>query len=275
MLSAAEPVVHTGLSLFLPTWPDIIWSAVVLAIIAFAFYRFIMPKFMDILDKRTAMIDGGIKQAEQVREAAQQTLAERHKMLEEAQVEAAKTRDQARAEGDAIIREARENATREAARIEATAQRNLESQRAIAETQLRAEVGHLATQLAGKIIGAALVNEATKTATIDRFIDELEQADLGGGKGVDNQTRDDLGQGVRRRRRGGSTEPQADDLGTGALATATLVQTDSDLNPAFVVEDAEFGTEAAPDGNPDLVDTEGTEPIVTSVVKERRHLFRK
>jgi len=247
---------HTGIQLFLPTWPDIIWSAVVLGVIAFAFYRFIMPKFMDILDKRSEMIDGGIKQAEAVRQAAQQTLEERHKMLEEAQVEAAKTRDQARAEGDAIVREARENASKEAQRIEVAAQRNLESQRQLAESQLRSDVGRLATQLAGKIIGAALVNEATKTATIDRFIDELEEADLGnsgarhgsGHSGRGGQGYDDGGGGV-------------------ALATRPDVATALDTGNAFVIEDDAVLLDATP--------PETVEPIVSAVVKEKRHFFRK
>jgi F-type H+-transporting ATPase subunit b len=256
-----EPVVepvHTGLQLFLPTWPDVIWSAVVLAIIAFAFYRFIMPKFMGILDKRSEMIDGGIKQAEQVRQAAQQTLAERHKMLEEAQVEAAKTRDAARAEGAVIIKEARENAAKEAARIEATAQRNLESQRALAESQLRSDVGRLATQLAGKIIGAALVNEATKTATIDRFIDELEQADLGAA----GQHGGRSGSGSRRQQ-GTPTSPNANGAAVVAPVGAVAVAERTDVR--------DFVHGELPE--PTVIEIETTEPVVET--KERRHFFRK
>ena len=248
ILAVEEPGVHGGLDLFLPTWPDVLWSAAVLLIISFAFYRFIMPKFMGVLDQRAAMIDGGIKQAEQVRAAAQATLAERHQMLEEAQIEAAKTRDAARAEGEVIIKERKEAAAREAARIEAQAQRNLEAQRQLAETQLRADVGHLATQLAGKIIGASLTNEATKADTIDRFIDELEGAQLHG-----------------QAAQGGDAWQGGTDFGDNGVISNIGGEMGQDIESPELAE----LTDATESLNG------SSEPIVSTVVKERRHFFRK
>jgi len=165
---------HRGLDLFLPTWPDVLWSAVVLLIIAVVFYRLVLPKFMTVLDQRSEMIAGGLEQAEQVKLAAEQTLAQRQQMLAEARAEASDIRDQARKDRDAIVATARTAAEQEVRRVEADSARRLDAQRNEAEKQLRQDVGTLATQLAGKIVGASLAKDTTKKQSIDRFLDELE-----------------------------------------------------------------------------------------------------
>ena len=178
---AGEPVVveevvvtHRGLDLFLPTWPDILWSSVVLLIIAFAFYKFFMPKFMGILDQRSEMIAGGLEQAEQVKAAAEQTLAQRQTMLEEARADASEIREKAHHDYDQIVEDAKHAADNEAKRIEEDSKRRVEAQKIEAEVELRTEVGTLATELAAKIIGASLSTEAAQSQAIDRYLDELE-----------------------------------------------------------------------------------------------------
>jgi len=281
MILATESVgtIHRGLDLFLPTWPDILWSAVVLGIIAFVFYRFIMPKFMAVLDKRTEMIDGGIKQAEQVRLAAQETLAERHKMLEEAQIEAAKMRDAARAEGAAIVKEQKEQAQREVARIEATAQRNLEAQRQAAEASLRADVGTLATQLAAKIIGASLANEATKADTIDRFIDDLENAELGSASSRSGNAHSANSHTARKsgaRRPHNAIFHRQNKDGDSDLVDLPEFDDYADDDQGLLVPDY------VPTGDVDAPDYDTTDeaetnagPLVTTVTRDRRHFLRK
>ena len=168
--------VHRGLDLFLPTWPDVLWSAVVLAIIAVVFYRLVLPKFMTVLDQRSEMIAGGLQQAEQVKLAAQETLAQRQQMLEEARAEASDIRAQARRDKAEIVSTARSAAEQEVRRVEEDSARRLDAQRQEAEKSLRQDVGTLATQLAAKIVGASLAKDSTKKQSIDRFLDELEES---------------------------------------------------------------------------------------------------
>jgi len=179
LAAVTEPVVevgttHRGLDLFLPTWPDVLWSAVVLLIIAAVFYRLVLPKFMSVLDQRSEMIAGGLQQAEQVKIAAQETLAQRQEMLEEARAEASDIRAQARRDRDEIVSTAKSAAEQEVRRVEDDSARRLEAQRVETETRLRQDVGTLATQLAAKIVGASLAKDTTKKQSIDRFLDELE-----------------------------------------------------------------------------------------------------
>jgi len=257
--------VHRGIDLFLPPWSDVLWSAVVLLIIAFAFYRFIMPKFMSVLDQRAQLIDGGIKQAEQVREAAQQTLVERHQMLEEAQVEAAKTRAAARAEGEAIIQQQREVAAQEVARIEENSKRNIEAQRQLAESELQAEVGNLAVELASKIIGDKLASDGSKSATVDQVIAELESSTLMHGA--------DTG-----KFRGGFDSPQQ--AGQDAGDRGVISDIGGDFGQVNAIGEADqdlLGANGAGGGGNGggVGGDQDAGPIATTVVKERHHFLRK
>jgi F-type H+-transporting ATPase subunit b len=96
--------------------------------------------------------------------------------IADARHEAARIREEAREQGAAIIAEMREQAQTEAARIVEHAHAQIEADRKAAVTSLRAEVGTLATTLAGRIVGESLEDEARQSRVVDRFLAELEGA---------------------------------------------------------------------------------------------------
>ena len=73
-------------------------------------------------------------------------------------------------QGAAIIEDLRSKAAEEAARITAAATAAIQSERQQAMTALRNEVGALATELAGKIVGEALDDQVRQSRIVDRFI---------------------------------------------------------------------------------------------------------
>ncbi len=172
--AAGESEVPEGIWLFIPPLSELIGSIVILAFIAWVFLRKVLPVFTRILDERTARIEGGMAKAEAAQEEAAVALAEYHQQLAEARAEAARIREDARAEGAAIVAELRTKASTEAARIAENAQRQIQAERQQAAVSLRAEVGALATELASRIVGEALADDARQSRVIDRFLDELE-----------------------------------------------------------------------------------------------------
>lgn len=173
-----EPAVDPaprGINLFLPSPSDLFWSAVLLLLIAVAFYKFIMPMVTKVLDERTQLIDGGLRQAEEVKAQADHALEMRREVLEQARADAARTREEAKEEGAAIIRDAKTKATEEAQRVTESANQQIAASRQAAAVSLRQEVGDIATELAGKIVGASLVDPNAKSAAIDEFLDELDE----------------------------------------------------------------------------------------------------
>ena len=169
-----KPLAEGGIDLFLPETYDIVWSLVILVIIAAVFYKVVLPKFQAVFDERAARIEGGIAKAEQAQKEAVEAKRKYEEQLSHARVEASKIRDDARAEASHIIADARSRAEADAEQITTNAQRTIESQQQAAMVSLKGEVGTLATALAGKILGAKLQDDATQTAMLDQMIADLD-----------------------------------------------------------------------------------------------------
>ncbi|ASR53944.1 F0F1 ATP synthase subunit B [Cellulomonas sp. CW35] len=184
VVTAAEETEGEGVQLLLPAAYDLIWSTVVLLIIAIPFYKFALPKLQAVLDDRARRIEGGLAKAEAVQAEAAALREEYERELADARTEAARVREEARAEGAQIVAEQRGRAQEEAARILETTQRQIDAERQQAAVQLRTDVGSLATELASKIVGESLEDEARRSRVVDRFLDELEATAATSGKGA-------------------------------------------------------------------------------------------
>jgi len=77
-----------------------------------------------------------------------------------------------------VVRKARE----ESDRIIAAGREQLAAQRESIVRDLRSEVGTLAVDLAGRIVGESLADEARSRGTVERFIAELDAAGTSGGR---------------------------------------------------------------------------------------------
>jgi len=176
LVAAEEGHVPEGIFLFIPPLYDVIGSSVALAVIAVVFWKLVLPSFNRVLDERAEKIEGGLARAENAQAEAAAALAQYHQQLAEARAEAARIREDARVEGQQIVVELRAKATADAARILDTGMRQIEAERQQASVALRSEVGALATELASRIVGEALADEARQSRVVDRFLDELELA---------------------------------------------------------------------------------------------------
>ncbi len=164
----------SGISLFIPEVYDIVWSLIILLIVAVFFYKFFMPKFNAIFDERAQKIEGGIATAAKAQAEAKAAKEKYEAQLSTARVEASKIRDDARTEATRIIADARSRAESEAEQITANAQRSIASQHQQALVSLKGEIGVLATALAGKILGSELQDTAVQSSMIDRMIDDMD-----------------------------------------------------------------------------------------------------
>ena len=161
-----------------PLLPDA--AEMVIGIFAFlvvlvALGKFLLPRIEKQLSERTDQIEGGLKRAEDAQAEANKQLDQYRAALSEARHEAARLREEAKEQGAQIIVEMREQAQTEARRIVEAAQAQIQAERQQALAQLRAEVGTLSVELAGKIVGESLEDEARRRGTVDRFLTELEQ----------------------------------------------------------------------------------------------------
>jgi len=163
-------------SILIPSWPDIIWGSVAfVAVLAVVIWK-VLPNVNKALDARRDAIEGSMERAAKAQAEAEAARASFNDQLAEARAEAARIREQARADAQKIAAEVKEQASADAARIVANAQTQIESERAAALASLRAEVGSLALDLAGGVIGESLREDKKAAGVVDRFLKDLEAA---------------------------------------------------------------------------------------------------
>jgi F-type H+-transporting ATPase subunit b len=158
----------------IPSLPELIIGAVAFLIVFAVLGRVLLPRIQATLAERTDKIEGGLQRAEEAQAEASRTLERYRAQLAEARQEAARLREEAREQGAQIIAEMREQAQSEARRITEAAQAQLAADRQQALVALRQEVGAIAVDLAGKIVGESLSDDARQSRLIDRFLDELD-----------------------------------------------------------------------------------------------------
>ena len=156
---------------------EIIVGFICFGILVWIFAKKVVPALEKVYAERVASIEGGMEQAEKAQKEAEAALAEYRAQLAEARTEANQIREEARADAASIATEVREKAHAEATRIVESAQRQIEAERQQAVVSLRSEVGRLATDLAGRIVGESLEDSARQSRVVDRFLAELEQSD--------------------------------------------------------------------------------------------------
>jgi len=158
----------------LPSWPEFIIGTILFVLVFGALAKVFLPKAQQTLAQRTELIEGGLARSEEAQADAKQLLDQYREQLAEARHEAARLREEAREQGAQIVAEMREQAQAEARRITESAQAQIEAERQQALTALRAEVGTMAVELASRIVGESLTDEARQNRMVDRFLSELE-----------------------------------------------------------------------------------------------------
>ena len=160
----------------IPHTAELIVGAVAFTLLFLTLRKFVVPMFEKAYTDRTNAIQGGMERAEKAQLEAQRALTQYNDQLSKAREEAQTLREEARVQGAAIIEDLRTKAQEEAARITATAHASIEAERQQAIASLRNEVGTLAVELASKIVGEALDDQARQSRVVDRFLEDLEKS---------------------------------------------------------------------------------------------------
>ncbi|HEX2820770.1 MAG TPA: F0F1 ATP synthase subunit B [Streptosporangiaceae bacterium] len=165
----------SGQDPLIPTGAELIIGAICFIVVFGVLGKMLMPRIQQMLAERTELIEGGLAKSEEAQAEAKELLDQYRQQLAEARHEAARLREEAREQGAQIIAEMREQAQAEARRVTEAAQTQIQAERQQALISLRAEVGTLATELASRIVGESLADQARQNRMVDRFLGELEQ----------------------------------------------------------------------------------------------------
>ncbi|QFU86493.1 F0F1 ATP synthase subunit B [Amycolatopsis sp. YIM 10] len=166
----------------IPHPSEIILGLIAFLILLFLLRKYAVPRFEKLYEERTAKIEGGIEKAEKAQAEAEAALEQYKAQLAEARSEAAKIRDDARLEAEQIKAELRAEAEAEQRRIVQQGESQLQAQRAQIVAELRSELGRNAVELASRIVGESLEEEARRRGTVDRFLAELDANGVAGAR---------------------------------------------------------------------------------------------
>ncbi|MFC0530889.1 F0F1 ATP synthase subunit B [Phytohabitans kaempferiae] len=165
-----------GGNILIPPLSEIIVGLVAFGVLLFLLVKFVFPRMEAMYQARVEAIEGGIKRAEAAQAEANQLLEQYKAQLAEARTDAARIRDDARADAEGIRQDVLAKAREESDRIIAAGKEQLAAERATIVRELRAEVGTLAVDLASKIVGESLADEARRKGTVERFLSDLESS---------------------------------------------------------------------------------------------------
>jgi F-type H+-transporting ATPase subunit b len=181
---AAETILATEAehNPIVPLWQELVLGIIAFGLICFVLMKFVFPRMEETFRARVDAIEGGIKRAEEAQAEANQLLEQYRAQLAEARTEAARIRDEARADAEGIRQDVLGKAREESDRIITAGRDQLAAQRESIVRDLRSEVGSLAVELAGRIVGESLADEARSRGTVDRFINELDATGPTGGR---------------------------------------------------------------------------------------------
>jgi F-type H+-transporting ATPase subunit b len=186
-----------------PAPGELIIGLIAFAILFYFTWKWVLPRFKQVLEERREKIQGEMERAEATRKEADKLQEEYRSQLTGARDEANRIIEESRATADQLRRDLQAKAEEEAQGIVARAQEEIRAERDRVFQELRAQVGSIAVEIAGRVVGQSL-DEKTHQRLIDEFIDEVASgaAANGNGKGTaedsgteDNGTKDN-GNGV-------------------------------------------------------------------------------
>ena len=141
------------------TLPTFIAQCISFAIVAFLLNRFAYKPILKVLDERRDKIEAGLKNAEKIQAELAETEAARQKVLDEANAQANKMIEEARESAERVRETETQKAIAEAEGIITKAREAAEQDRVRMLAELKQEVGRLVVQTTGQVTGKVLTPE--------------------------------------------------------------------------------------------------------------------
>jgi F-type H+-transporting ATPase subunit b len=172
-LLALEEGAEEGIEL-LPETPELIWGAVAFLLLLAIMSKFVFPRVNEMLDDRSAAIQGKMEEADAKLAEAEESKARFEESIGDAQGEATRIIEEAKSTAESLRADIIAKAEEEARGIVERAQTEVAAERDRALQELRTEVGALSVDLASKIVEREL-DASTHQGLVDEYIQQLSR----------------------------------------------------------------------------------------------------
>jgi F-type H+-transporting ATPase subunit b len=162
------------MSLLTPELGLLFWMTLSFAIVFGILSKFGFPVITRMVDERHEYIHRSLEAADEANQRIETVRQESEALLNEAQVRRSEILQRAIADGNQIVREARERATAETEVQLAEARRQLEVQKQKAMNELRSQAAMLSVDIAEKILRRELSRPENRQDFCSKLLDEIE-----------------------------------------------------------------------------------------------------
>ncbi|CPR09971.1 F0F1 ATP synthase subunit delta [Mycobacterium bohemicum DSM 44277] len=144
------------------------------ALIVFLVVRYVVPPVRRLMAARQDAVRQQLKDSAAAADRLTESTSAHDKAVEEAKAEAERIVEEAQTDSGRIAEQLRAQSGVEAERIESQGTRQVDLLRTQLSRQLRFELGHEAVRRAGELVRDYVADPAQQSATVDRFLDDLE-----------------------------------------------------------------------------------------------------
>jgi len=140
-------------------WPHLIAQMISFSIVCFLLYRFAYRPVLQMLQQRRQLIAESLANAGKVKAELAQTEAQRQEVMKQANTQATKSIEEARAAAEVLLKQETKKAMATAQEIIAKAHQAAEQDHARMLAELKQEVGRLVVQTTSAVTGKILTTE--------------------------------------------------------------------------------------------------------------------
>ena len=144
------------------------------AVIAFLVWRYVVPPVRRLMAARQEVVRKQLDDSASAENRLGEAKEAHEKVLREAEEEARRVVEEARADANSIAEQLRAQADAEVERVKIQGQLHVQLLRAQFIRQLRQDLGTEAVRRAGELVRDHVSDPDARSATVDRFLDELD-----------------------------------------------------------------------------------------------------
>jgi len=166
------------MSLITPDFGLLFWMVIIFGLVFGLLAKFGFPVITGMVEKRSDHIADSLKAADEARRQLAGMAEEQKKMIEETKLEQSRILKEASETRDAIIAQAKAQASEEAAKLLDHAKMEIAAERESAIRDIRKEVASISVQVAEKIVRGKLESNENQMSLIDKMVDEAANTRL-------------------------------------------------------------------------------------------------
>lgn len=163
------------MELFTPDFGLIFWMFIAFGVLFLVLWKFAWPMILKAVDSRADLIDRGVEYAQNAKEQLDNARAEGQKLIDDARRQQADMLREADKMKTQIIEQARAAASVEAQKVMDAAKQQIAQQQKEAQQQFRNQVSDFALLIAGKIVHNQMQQDEAQAQLVDSLLDEIEK----------------------------------------------------------------------------------------------------